>query len=229
MINTLLPVGIIFLMGKTPMELFIAGGPIMWPIILLSFVAVTVVIERVIFALREKKRRQDKLVHEMLADIERGDFDSALATGRDSTDFRARVMVAALENREGSMSDAFGRQSSEELARYSQGLVLMDTAITAAPLLGLLGTVTGMMASFGEVGGDLGAPVAITGGIAEALIATASGLFIAVSCLIPYNWLNSMIEDARREIEEAGMSLELAMKRTEVDSQQTAAVATGAN
>jgi biopolymer transport protein ExbB len=123
MINTLLPVGIIFLMGKTPMELFIAGGPIMWPIILLSFVAVTVVIERVIFALREKKRRQDKLVHEMLADIERGDFDSALATGRDSTDFRARVMVAALENREGSMSDAFGRQSSEELARYSQGLV----------------------------------------------------------------------------------------------------------
>src|SRR5690606_13679148 len=92
------------------------------------------------------------------------------------------------------------------------GLSVLDTAITAGPLLGLLGTVTGMMASFGEIGGDLGAPTAITGGIAEALVATASGLAIAISCLLPYNFLNSMGEEIRREIEEMGNNLEVALQ-----------------
>jgi len=203
-----------FLMNKTPMQLFVAGGIVMWPMILLSFVALTVVIERVIFAVIENKRRKPELFHDILNLVEAGDTEGAIAVGRTgSSDFLARIMVAALENKDGSMSDAFGRAASVELARFSQGIPVLDTAITAAPLLGLLGTVTGMMGAFGKVTGDLSAPVAITGGIAEALVATACGLFVAVTCLIPYSYLNSMHEDARRSIEEAGMSLEMALSK----------------
>ena len=203
-----------FLMNKTPMQLFIAGGVVMWPMILLSFVALTVVIERVIFAIVEKGRRKPEAIHAILAKVEEGDIDGAIAVGKEnSSDFVARIVVSALENRS-SMSDAFGTAASSELARFSQGLAILDTAITAGPLLGLLGTVTGMMGAFGKISGELGAPTAITGGIAEALVATACGLCLAVTSLIPYAYLNSMQEDARRSIEEAGMSLEIALSKS---------------
>ena len=204
-----------FLMNKTPMELFIAGGVVMWPVILLSFVALTVVIERVLFAIIEKGKRKPDAIHEILVKVEAGDIEGAIEVGKtNKSDFVARIVVAALENRNGSMSDAFGRAASTELARFSQGLAVLDTAITAGPLLGLLGTVTGMMGSFGKISGDLSNPTVITGGIAEALVATACGLCLAVTCLIPYAYLNSMQEDARRSIEEAGMSLELALSKS---------------
>ena len=205
-------VAFILLMNKTPMQLFQAGGVVMWPMILLSFVALTVVIERVIFALMEKKRRKPEALGKILAKIEAGDLLGAAEVGKAyKSDFVARVVVSALENREGSMIDAFGRAASKELARFSQGQAVLDMAITAAPLLGLLGTVTGMMGAFGKVSGDLSAPVAITGGIAEALVATATGLFVAVTSLVPYSFLNSMHEEARRAIDEAGMSVEMAL------------------
>jgi len=79
-----------------------------------------------------------------------------------------------------------------------------------SPLLGLLGTVTGMIHAFSLLGGsELDAPAAITGGIAEALIATAFGLGVAIIALIPYNYLNSKVEEARHEIEDASTHLEL--------------------
>jgi len=214
-----------FLMNKTPMQLFIAGGVVMWPMILLSFVALTVVIERVIFAIVEKGRRKPEAIHAILNKVEEGDIDGAIAVGKEnSSDFVARIVVAALENRS-SMSDAFGTTASAELARFSQGLAILDTAITAGPLLGLLGTVTGMMGAFGQISGELGAPTAITGGIAEALVATACGLCLAVTSLIPYAYLNSMQEDARRSIEEAGMSLELALSKSNGASEGSVAEA----
>jgi biopolymer transport protein ExbB len=214
-----------FLMGKTPMQLFIAGGPVMWPMILLSFVALTVVIERVIFAIVEKGRRKPDVAHSMLSKVEIGDIEGAIAEGKENnSDFVARILVAALENRTGNMSDAFGRAASTELARFSTGLAVLDTTVTAGPLLGLLGTVTGMMGAFGKISGELGAPTAITGGIAEALVATATGLALAITCLFPLSYLNSKQEDARRSIEEVGMSLELALNKASRSSSEVASI-----
>jgi biopolymer transport protein ExbB len=93
------------------------------------------------------------------------------------------------------------------------GFMILDTGITIAPLLGLLGTVTGMMHTFSMVTGDLSAGGAITGGIAEALIATAFGLLIAMAGLIPFNYLNKMVEDAEHELETAATRLELIVQR----------------
>src|SRR5262249_57539073 len=82
-----------------------------------------------------------------------------------------------------------------ELRRVKAYLPILDTIITLAPLLGLLGTITGMIGAFGIVSeAGLGQPHAITGGVAEALIATATGLFIAIMTLIPYNYIRAKVE-----------------------------------
>ena len=201
----------------SPMDLFAAGHEIMWPILLLSFVAITVIVERLLFIFRENSSSEPEVVQKMLESVEHRDIEGAVALGKKSNDFVARILVYSLTNKEFSLSNAFVRASSQELARFSQGMATLDTCITAAPLLGLLGTVTGMMRTFGALGGgDIGAAAgAITGGVAEALIATMCGLGIAVTCLLPYNYLNARTEQAKHEIADASNALELLIKKSE--------------
>jgi biopolymer transport protein ExbB len=192
---------------------FKQGGPIMWPLLICSIAAVAVVIERVIFLLVERSRRKPRTVDEMMIACENGDVGSALRVGLQSTDFVARALVYALQHRDKGLSNALMRSTGIEMQRYERGVFILDSIITMAPLLGLLGTVTGMMHSFGMMGGaDLGAPAAITGGIAEALIATAFGLGIALTALLPMNFVHSTAEKAQHELEDAATRLELVMK-----------------
>jgi biopolymer transport protein ExbB len=192
-------------------KLFIQGGPIMWPILLASIVALTVVIERLVFIFRERMRREPETVDRILAEVERGRIDRAIAAGQKTRDFVARTLTYALRHRtERSVSAALLRGAGIELERFNRGLAVLDTIITLAPLLGLLGTVTGMIHSFGLLGAqELGAPTAITGGIAEALIATAFGLGVAIIALLPFNYLNTRLEEARHHIQDAAAHLEI--------------------
>ena len=137
--------------------------------------------------------------------------------GRKSKDFIAKILVYSLSNRQYSLSNAFIRASGQELARFQQGMATLDTCITAAPLLGLLGTVTGMMRTFGALGtGDVsGSTGAITGGVAEALIATACGLAIAILGLLPYNYLNARAEQAKQDVADVSHALEILLKKGE--------------
>lgn len=202
-------------------ELMEKGGPIMWPLLLTSLIAVTVVLERLFFVVRETSRRQPQVVADILYAMERNEVKQALAIGRDSRDFVARTLVQGIEHRQGSAVNALLNAASQELRRFNQGLTVLDTAITLGPLLGLLGTVTGMIRSFGLLGAsELSAPMAITGGIAEALIATAAGLGIAIVALIPFNYLNARVEDARHEMEDASTRLELLLLRSSLDGSQ---------
>ncbi len=194
-------------------EIFHKGGPIMWPLLALSVVVLSVVIERFLFILIERKNRDERLVGEILAQIEKGHLDQASRIGGESKDFVARALTYALAHREKSFSEAMLRAANWELKRFHRGLTILDTAITLAPLLGLLGTVTGMIRSFDMLGGsELGAPSAITGGIAEALIATAYGLGIAITGLLPFNYLNSREEEARLEMQDAASHIEIHLK-----------------
>ena len=100
--------------------------------------------------------------------------------------------------------------SQAELHRLKRYLPLLDTVITLAPLLGLLGTITGMISAFGIVSSSgLGQPHAITGGVAEALIATATGLAIAILALVPYNYFRAKVEAITQLMEERATRLEL--------------------
>jgi len=184
----------------------------MWPILGVSLVALTVVLERVWFLIGEMRARQPETVERMLTALEKEDFEGALRLGSGSGDFVARALTYALSHED--KVNAVVRAAGRELQRYNRGLSLLDTAITVAPLLGLLGTVTGMIRSFSLLGGqELGAPAAITGGIAEALIATAFGLGVAILALLPFNYLNARLERARHELNDAASQLEAHAKQ----------------
>jgi biopolymer transport protein ExbB len=190
-------------------HIFEKGGPIMWPLLFASVLALATVIERVIFILNERRQRDPKTLEKLFAEVERGDTESAIRTSKDSKDYVVRTLGYALDHKEKSLSNALLFAQSRELKRFRRGISVLDTVITLAPLLGLLGTVTGMMGSFSLIGGELSAPGAITGGIAEALIATAFGLGIAITALLPFNFLNAKLDEARNDIESASTQLEL--------------------
>lgn len=207
-----------FLMNMTPMELFKYGGPIMWPILLTSLLSLTVVIERLIFIIRENAQRDQAAIEQMLEKVESRDIEGAMEIGRKTKDFVARILVYALSHREHSLANAFVRASNQELNRYKQGLTILDTVITASLLLGLLGTVTGMMETFGALGagGDIAANAArVMAGVGEALIAVMTGLAITIITLVPFNYLNARMEEARHEVEDASNSLEIIINKQE--------------
>ncbi|HUB67718.1 MAG TPA: MotA/TolQ/ExbB proton channel family protein [Candidatus Methylacidiphilales bacterium] len=194
-------------------DLLTKGGPIMWPLLATSLVAVSVVIERILFILAEKSKRDPDAVEAVLKAAEEGRLTDAQQLAERSRDFVVRAVGFALQHDQESFSNAMLRGARRELRRFSRGLSALDTIVTLAPLLGLLGTVTGMIHAFGLLGTQtLDTPTAITGGIAQALIATAFGLGIAITALIPFNYLNTQLENAREDIEEAATRLEMALK-----------------
>jgi biopolymer transport protein ExbB len=197
-------------------KIFYDGGPIMWPLLLCSIICVATVLERAYFIIREQTRRRPAVVEEMLRLVEHRDPARAIQAGQRSGDFVARTLVYALEHRGESFASAVLRAANQELKRFNRGLAVLDTIITLAPLLGLLGTITGMIRAFGLLGGqELSAPQAITGGIAQALLATAFGLGIAITALIPFNYLNTRLEEARHDLQDTATQLELQLNRLE--------------
>jgi biopolymer transport protein ExbB len=198
------------------LSIFEKGGPVMWPLLLTSITALAVIIERILFTVRTRMRRDPAVVERMFQEVEHGRIDEAATLGRDSGDFIARTLGRALQHRDVSFSNGLLQAAGDELHRFNRGLSVLDTVITLAPLLGLFGTVTGMIRAFGLLGAsELGAPTQITGGIAEALIATAFGLLIAMIALLPFNYLNSRLEHARQQIETTAAYLELLLLKAE--------------
>lgn len=190
-------------------HIFEKGGPIMWPLLICSILALGAVIERLIFLFNESRRRDSRAQERLFTEVGRGDIDAAIRISKDSKDYVVRALTYALEHKESSLPNALLFAQARELKRFKRGITVLDTVITLAPLLGLLGTVTGMMASFSIIGGDLNSPGAITGGIAEALIATAFGLGIAILSLLPFNYLNNKMDEATHDIESASTQLKL--------------------
>lgn len=191
------------------LHIFEKGGPIMWPLLVASILALGTVIERVFFLMREKLKRDPKAMEAFFAAIGRGDNEEAVRISKTTKFHVVRALGYALAHKETSLANALLYATAQELKRFQRGIPVLDTVITLAPLLGLLGTVTGMMGSFSLIGGELSAPGAITGGIAEALIATAFGLGIAITALLPFNFLNARTDEARHELESAATQLEL--------------------
>jgi len=205
------------LVQKTSLiHIFEKGGPIMWPLLAASILALGTVLERLFFLTREKMKRDSKALDSFFSAIQSGDQNGAAEIARASKFYVLRALGYALTHDEQSLPHALIYAQAQEMKRFRRGIPILDTVITLAPLLGLLGTVTGMMGSFSLIGGELSAPGAITGGIAEALIATAFGLGIAITALIPFNYLNSRADEASYELESAGAQLELMVRGTRV-------------
>jgi biopolymer transport protein ExbB len=198
--------------GNYFIDKFNQGGPVMWPILLVSIVALTVVIERVFWWGGRWMRRDPKRIEKVFTAIENNDVAEASRLSRDSRDPVLRMIWNGLNHQHASLQGALQVAAGIEIKRAGRFLVVMDTLVTLAPLLGLLGTVTGLIKAFGALGGEEIAVMTVTGGIAEALIATACGLGIAIFALIPFNFFTSRVSNLEFELQTAATNLEVMLE-----------------
>ena len=181
-----------------------AGGPTLYPLFFLALIATTIMIDRLWLIWRhvglqtplEKVLLLPSFTWEQLAH----------ATGSDATNYYAQFGQTFVEHRHRPLwwIESRAQERAQELEKsLGRGLWLLETIVTAAPLLGLLGTITGMMHAFHLIGSNgLVDPGGITGGVAQALIATAVGIFIALIALFGFNYCSRqqtrMMEDMER-------------------------------
>src|SRR6478752_395556 len=191
---------------------FRKGGPIMWPILIVSIIGVAVVLERVFWWGGRWMRRDPKRIEKVFTAIETGDVTEASRLSRGSRDPVLRMMWNGLNHQHASLQGALQVAAGIEIKRAGRFLVVMDTLVTLAPLLGLLGTITGLIRSFSFLGNEELAVQAVTGGIAEALIATACGLGIAIFALIPFNFFTSRVSNLEFELQTAATNLEVMLQ-----------------
>jgi biopolymer transport protein ExbB len=190
------------------LALLMKGGVVMIPLLASSLLSTAVILERGYFWWRLRRREGE--IARLKDLIAEGEFDQALKMSQDAQHPVVRVLHAGLAYRHMAPGTAMEAVAQAEVQHAAAYLPILDTIITLAPLLGLLGTITGMISAFGIVSETgLGHPQAITGGIAEALIATATGLFIAILTLIPYNYFRARVERLTARIEEQATRLEL--------------------
>ena len=190
------------------------GGPVMIPLLVCSVIALTVIIERLFFWIREDLRRNPALVDQVLELCRTGNWQAVREKVAGSRDYVIRILVAGILHRDFSMIKAMEAASAEEVRRMRRFMAVLDTMITVAPLLGIFGTVIGIISSFELLGaGGIEHPQAVTSGIAQALITTAAGLGIAILSVFPFNYFNSRAEDAALTIEKYATSLEIVYEK----------------
>lgn len=195
-------------------DFFIKGGPVMYPLLLCSIVSLTVIIERAIFWIGVGMRKNQELVDEVLELCRKGDWENIRVKAKGSRNYVIRVLISGILHREYSLSKAMESAAADEITRMGRYMGVLDTMITVAPLLGILGTVLGIIESFSMLDSfGIENPQAVTGGIAQALITTATGLTIAIVTVFPYNYFNSRIEKAAKVIEKYATSFEIVYER----------------
>ena len=191
------------ILANVVVDLFHKGGPIMYPIAVVTVVAVCIFVERVFWWVRFAAKRSVKQLDEVYEKLEAGDLAQAIALSAKSSDPVVRMIHHGLNHRHTSMQGALEVAAGQELRDAGRYLSAMDTIVTLAPLLGLLGTVTGIMGSFTSIGSSELAVEKVTGGIGEALIATAAGLGIAIGTLVPMNYFHSRLAGLKFDLEAA--------------------------
>jgi biopolymer transport protein ExbB len=190
----------------------------MWPLLLLSFLALATIIERSWFWSKILTRERE--VAGRVLEASRRDWTAAAEIARKSNDQPiGRFLYSALElqNPDPEVFQlALQASADEELALMRRGEKLLEAIIAIAPLLGLLGTVLGLIQSLGNVRiGDLGtdATAGVTTGISEALISTATGLIIAIMSLAFYRLFNGLVAGQAKLFRQSGNDLELMYRK----------------
>ena len=198
-------------------EIVKAGGIVMVPIILASIVAVAIILERS-WTLREQRVVPAELTDKVWQWVENRALTDKQILALEQHSPLGRVLAAGIANRHrdrsimvSAIEDA-GRHVTHDLERY---LNMLGTIAAVSPLLGLLGTVTGMIRTFRAITqAGIGNPAAMAGGIAEALLTTAAGLLVAIPALLAYRYLRGRVDALVVQMEKESIKLVQAVDRT---------------
>lgn len=191
-------------------QIYQSGGPVMAPLLACSVLVLAVILERAWFWARLSRRRNPRLVEEILELSRYGRWDAIRDRVLGSQDFVVQILVNGILHRDFSMAKAMESAAMEALESMRRFMKVMDTVITVAPLLGIFGTVLGIISSFEMLGSSgIDHPETVTTGVAQALITTATGLGIAIFTVFPYNYFNARVEAAALTIEKYATSLEV--------------------
>jgi biopolymer transport protein ExbB len=200
-------------------EIVRAGGPLMWPIILCSIAAVAIILER-LWTLQDRRVLPPELTKKVWQLVDTGQINDKVIAALERNSPLGRVLAAGLSNRHRPREimmerlEDTGRHVVYELERF---LNTLGTIAVISPLLGLLGTVTGIIRSFNAIqAGGVGDPRALSGGIAESLIATAAGMCVAIPSLFAYRYLRGRVDRIVIEMEKDAIRLSDAVEAAAV-------------
>ena len=184
------------------------GGPILWVLVIISIGAFAVVLERIVFFARNEKNIGDTFKDEILSLVASKKLDEAIAL----CDTKKSCVASAVRKFLQKAPKGIDVQdyefilkevTNQEISPYERRLNLLASVISISPMLGLLGTVTGMIRAFTNISKyGTGDAAIVADGIAEALLTTAAGLMIAIPVIVVYNYLNRRLEKMENEIDD---------------------------
>jgi len=204
-------------------QYFMKGGPMMIPLLILSIISLAIFIERLIAFIRARIDTQEfmLMIREVIeggnldeaieiCDMHRGPIAAIIRQGIIRYDQlkRSSTIKARAVNKRELVEKTLENAATQELSYLERGLVWLATITNLAPILGFLGTVTGMIKAFEALAKQgLGDPTIVARGISEALITTATGLLIASPTIIFYNFFINKIDNFVLEIEDSAVDL----------------------
>ena len=173
------------------------GGPILWVIIALSFVAMAIVIERLLY-FRKTVVDEDRLMTRLRSSLENRHYDEALSICDSHPSPISNLMKVGIWHRrfpQHIQKEVIMDAANQETPKLERFISALGTVAHIAPLLGLLGTVTGNINAFGVMGkfGSMSDPSMLAKGISEALVTTAAGIIVSVPAIVFYNFLVSKV------------------------------------
>jgi len=194
-------------MVETLLDYFQRGGGVMWGILVIALIALAISLERIYSLFIKLRTNPVKLVENTIKIIEEKGVKEAIDYLNKQKNPVANVLAAGLEKAGKSkvvVEEAMERRASKELAFLDQGMIYISAAVTLAPILGFLGTVTGMIRAFDAIAkaGEV-EPTVVSAGISEALLTTAFGLIVAAPFALLYSVFMSRINDFQKKMEEA--------------------------
>lgn len=197
------------------LEVFRSGGPLMYVILLLAILGLAVVFDRLFYLMTKESENVEIIKEELIKAIKEDDIKGAIELCGTHKSSASKVLKGILkevyydDEAEVSLLEEKAREIAlEELPKLERNMWLLSMSAQLSPLVGLLGTVTGMIMSFNIISqSGTGDPKALAGGIAQALITTAAGLVVAVPSLFSYNFLNKKIDNVLNSMEKSSVEI----------------------
>ncbi len=192
-------------------DYFVKGGSMMWPLLAVAIIGLVFILERLFALFISARANPEKLVKEIIEIIEEKGVKEALEHLYQNKSPVAKVLAAGLEKTQKGravVEEAMVRKALSELAFLDRGMIYLAACATLGPILGFLGTVTGMIRAFQAIAlaGEV-EPTLVASGISEALITTATGLMIAAPVSLFYSIFATRTNSYQRKIEEASNAL----------------------